>query len=230
MNILCLFLLAMTGMALTILTLRDFGVASSRGLQFFGIVALVLLSILLWHYTEEGRWALVLLVVGIFPSIPFLAHVVRGVLLRAARGMVALDRVEVAPSFSRAELAERRQDFDEAERLYREVARRERRNPRARRRLAQLLAGRGRLDEAIEEYRGVLKLLKAPADMYVVVFEVADILAGGKGDIEGAIAELEAILAEYPKSSSAAYAHERLAGLRARLAEAGTESERTESS
>jgi len=224
-NILCLILMVMAGLALTVLTLRDFGVASGRGLQFFGIVALLLLGILLWHYSEDSRWAPILLVVGIFPSIPFLAHAVRGVLLRAARGMVALDRVEVAPSFSRAEVAERRQDFDEAERLYREVARRERRNPRPRQRLAQLLAMRGRFDEAIEEYRGVLKLLKAPADKYVVVFGIADILANEKGDIEGAIAEVEAILAEYPKSSSVAYAHERLAGLRARLGEADDQGE-----
>jgi len=223
-DILCLILLALAGLALTVLTLRDFPITNNAPAQAAALGLLIVLALLYWfgYSTIGALWLkFPLFFLALVPSVPFLAHVIRRVLIRAAEEIVSLDRVEVMPSASRAAAAERRGDFAEAERLYREVIRRTPGDPGPRRQLAELLARLGRSDEAIEEYRRLMHVVRTPADKYLVAFDIADIIANQKKDVWGAIEELEHILREFPESTSAAFARERIAILRSRLDDVG---------
>jgi tetratricopeptide (TPR) repeat protein len=149
---------------------------------------------------------------------PFLVICIVRTFGRLGGWAVGLGNLRVPPSFSHAEAAEARGDLEEAEAAYRFALQEYPKAPVAFRKFADFLVKIGRPMEAREYYEKASRLDDDFSARLTDRFAVADILAEDAGDLPGAIAYLERFAASEPDTRAAAYAAERIAQYRRRMA------------
>ena len=183
---------------------------------FIALVGLAI-SCARFETRADAFFIIIGMTVVVFTWAPFFAYCISELVGRLARRAMSLDSMRVPPPLSRAEGAERRQDYEKALRLYRSAAEEHPDEPEPCRRLAELYLKLDRPDAAIESFRDAQDREKAPGVKVMMTFAISEILADVKGDAASARNELQRFLDRHPESESRSYLEERIRRLDAQL-------------
>jgi len=134
-----------------------------------------------------------------------------------ARSAIGLNDIRVPPAYGPAEGALARRDYEEAERLFRELIDEYPDEAQPCSRLGELLLSRDRLEEALACFKEAENREPDVGVKLIHRFSVADILADRLNDPQGAIAMLQEFADSCPEGEAREYAEERVNVLRARL-------------
>ena len=162
--------------------------------------------------------ALALLLGGVcsLSWIVFILHAMRHGVGRAAAWAMSDDRLVLRPAYSKAEAAETRREFADAEAAYRELILEHPADPEPRRRLAELSVKQGNVDVAVEAMTAAVALTRDVGDKFLLAIRLSELQADLAHDPGGAIATLEILVKANPVHRAAEFARKRIALLRSR--------------
>ena len=148
---------------------------------------------------------------------PFFAYWGAEFISSVARSAIGLNDIRVPPAYGPAEGALARRDYEEAERLFRELIDEYPDEAQPCSRLGELLLSRNRLQEALACFKEAENREPDVGVKLIHRLSAADILADCLNDPQGAISMLQEFADSCPEGEAREYAEERIKVLRARV-------------
>jgi len=214
-----ILLIAAAGATASYVAWRLEWIARKPLFRWSGLGLFVVLLVVMRLSMRELRPSDVLLIVmGCIWWAPFLVLFAAEVIAGATRKALSLDDMRVPPAYSLAEAAAAQKDYDQALRLYHEIAVQHPDEPETYTRMAEIFLKLNLPEDAISCFRDAMAHEQIPANKLLLVFAIAETLVERKKDVPSAIREIAIFLKEHPEVEGRQYAEARIDRMVAQLA------------